>query len=221
MSAEFDYQWKNIPSVNVKHNEDRIAEFMLFTGFDENFLKGKFVLDAGCGNGRYTYAMQQLGATVVSIDISQEAINKCGKINPRSYVWNIFDLEFPMNREEYDFILCWGVLHHTARPREGFNILTNTLKSGGRLHVMMYRNTTQKKYIKLRKKFILLDEAGKLNMCKKLAENVGDVHGWYDALNPQYNHSYSQEEIIDWYKDDYINVVVLETPSININGEKK
>ena len=144
MNTEFDYQWKNLPSVNVEPNEDRIDEFLSFTGFDKDYLRGKIVLDAGCGNGRYTYAMQELGATVTSIDVSQEAINECRKINPRAYVWNIFDLWLGEELGIYDFILCWGVLHHTKNPRVGFNFLTRVLKPGGRLHVMLYRNTTQK-----------------------------------------------------------------------------
>ncbi len=217
MSAEFDYQWKNLPSKNIEYNADRVVEFLRFTCFDENFLKEKSVLDAGCGNGRYTYAMQQLGATVDSIDISQEAINACSEINPKAHVLSIFDLD----KVEYDFILCWGVLHHTKNPRVGFDILTSVLKPGGRLHVMLYRNITQKRYVELREQFILLDKKGKLNMCKKLANGRGNVHGWYDALNPKYNHSYSQEEIIGWYKNDYTDIVVMSMSNININGEKK
>ena len=67
----------------------------------------------------------------------------------------------------------------------------------------------------------MLDERGKLDLCKKLAEKVGDVHGWYDALNPKYNHSYTQEEIVGWYENDYTDIVVMDTSSININGKKK
>lgn len=218
--AEFDYQWKNLPSENIKHSEARVAEFLRFTGFDKDFLRGKLVLDAGCGNGRYTHAMQELGATVDSIDVSQEAILQCWKVNPDARVSSIFDLD----REvlfRYDFILCWGVLHHTEDPKGGFDILTRALKSGGRLHIMLYRDNTQKKYVPMREAFLLLDEKGKLDMCKNLAEKVGDVHGWYDALNPKYNYCYNQKEIVDWYKDDYIDIVVTETSNININGEKK
>jgi len=216
MSTEFDYQWKNLPSVHIEYNKNRITEFLDFTGFDRNFLKGKSVLDAGCGNGRYTYAMQQLGATVDSIDVSQEAISACREINPKARVLSVFDLD----RTGYDFIYCWGVLHHTERPRDGFNILTRALRSGGRLHVMLYNKSQQKPYIELRKKFASLDEAGKLHLCRKHAKDESGIHGWYDALNPQYNHSYSVGEIIDWYRDDYHGVTVSKIGNININGEK-
>ena len=214
--TEFDYQWKNLPSVLIEYNKNRVTEFLRFTGFDKDFLKGKSVLDAGCGNGRYTYAMQQLGATVDSIDVSQEAVSACKEINPKARILSVFDID----RTGYDFILCWGVLHHTERPREGFDILTDALRSGGRLHIMVYNKSGQNTYIKLRKTFALLNEAGKLRLCRKYAKDESAIHGWYDALNPAYNYAYSVKDIVDWYKDDYVDVVITGTSNININGEK-
>ncbi len=218
MSTEFDYQWKNLPSKNIEYNELRIQEFLDFTGFDKDYLQGKEVLDAGCGSGRYTYAMQELGANVDSIDISEEAVAACCFVNPYARQLSIFDLY----TSGYDFILCWGVLHHTNDPKGGFNILTDALKVGGRLHLMLYCSETQKRYIKLRQQFALLDNQGKVDMCKNIIKKRrrGNIHGWFDALNPEYNHSYSASEIGEWFKESYTDVQTITTSHININGEK-
>jgi predicted RNA methylase len=72
----------------------------------EQKILGKDCLDAGCGIGRYTYALQKLGArNVNSLDISQEAINKCKEINPNAFVFNIMNL---LPNPIYDFVLSWA-----------------------------------------------------------------------------------------------------------------
>ncbi|MCK5605429.1 class I SAM-dependent methyltransferase, partial [Candidatus Pacearchaeota archaeon] len=163
--TEFDYQWKNLPSAAIEYNELRIAEFLSFTGLGREFFKGKIVLDAGCGNGRYTFAMQELGAIVDSIDISEEAVKACKRINPQTRILSVFDVS-----GEYDFILSWGVLHHTADPEAGFRILADQLIPGGVLHIMLYEKSTQAQYKELRKKFRILDQKGKLAMCRELSK---------------------------------------------------
>ena len=212
--TEFDYQWKNLPSEFIEYNGYRMIEFNMFTMLPQGFLKGKEALDAGCGNGRYTYAMQELGAKVKSIDVSGEAVKACKKINPNTQQMSLLDL----SGKQYDFILCWGVLHHIEKPQEGFSVLVNQLKKGGMLHLMLYEKKTQEIYKDLRKEFKTLDEAGKIAMCKRLGKNI---HGWYDALNPKYNHSFVVEDIIKWYEDaGFKDISIASTASININGIK-
>jgi len=216
MSPEFDYQWKNIPSKNIEYNQKRVDELLSFTGLSPEYFNGKSVLDAGCGNGRYTYALMELGAKVRSIDISPEAINTIKKINANSEVCGI--LELP--KSNYDFVLSWGVIHHTQDPYECFLALVNKVKPGGRLHIMVYSAKSQRKYTKLRRKFAGLNNNGKMGLCEELAKKAGDKHGWWDALNPKYNHGYTQREIIKWYEDSgFTDIRVAKTGSININGK--
>jgi len=61
--TEFDYQWKNLPSKDTEYNDNRIQEFLSFTKLNsEKTILGRDSLDAGSDIGRYTYAMQKLGA---------------------------------------------------------------------------------------------------------------------------------------------------------------
>ena len=79
---------------------------------------------------------------------------------------------------------------------------------------------TQGTYIKLREQFKELDEEGKLKMCEELDKGRGNIHGWYDALNPEYNLSYDHEEIVEWFREEgFKNIKVMPTSSININGQ--
>jgi len=216
MSPEFDYQWKNIPSKNIEYNPKRVDELLSFTGIPPEYFNGKSVLDAGCGNGRYTYALMELGANVKSIDISSEAVKATEKINPNTRVCDI--LELP--KSSFDFVLSWGVIHHTPSPHDNFLSLVNQLAPGGILHIMVYSAKSQRRYVKLRRKFSTLDYKGKMAMCEELAKKRGDVHGWWDALNPKHNHGYSRGEISQWYVNaKFKNIWVAPTGNINVNGK--
>ena len=224
MNPEFDFQWKNLPSPDIEYTDKRISEFLKFTKLDPlDSVTAKYCLDAGCGNGRYTYAMQKLGAIRVdSIDISSEAIERCRKVNPCATVQNLMEVDnslFPV----YDFILCWGVLNHIESPREGFKKVASLLKpQGGYLHIMVYHEDTQKQYEADRHKWPDLTMEEKLQLCnEKVRTSGGTVHGWFDALNPKYNHSFSVPEIVKWFEEEgFTGIKPVSKFNININGWK-
>lgn len=217
--SEFDFQWEHIPSRYTHYNRKRIDEFLGFTQIPKEYFRDKWCMDAGCGNGRYTYALQQLGAKVKSFDKSREAIRWCQRINPEAYVKDIMTLPLwsRFAEEEFDFILCWGVLHHLEHPKMGFDFLVKFLKPGGIIHIMVYNKTTQGRYESLREEFRALPTyEDKVNFCKKI--DPANVHGWFDALNPQFNHSFTVEEVLEWF-EGFENVRVITRENININGE--
>ena len=99
---DFDEQWEKVMEekyFNKKKGQfdftqKRVEEFKKLTGVKDNEFVGKVCLDAGCGPGIWTYAMQKLGAKKVdSFDVSAEAIKRCRKINPDAYVSDILDLK--------------------------------------------------------------------------------------------------------------------------------
>ena len=99
--------------------------------------------------------MLKMGSKVDSFDISHEAIEICKKINPNAFVFDLMDLQ---PTKKYDFVLCWGVLHHVKQPYEGFVKVSSQVKSGGLLHIMVYHKDTQKIYESGRKTWRLLNE---------------------------------------------------------------
>ncbi len=226
--TDFDYQWKNLPSKDIELNETRIQDFLSFTKIKpDKFIKNKYCLDAGCGSGRFSYAMQKLGARKVdSIDLSQEAIAKCKKdVNPDAFVFNIMDLK---PNPVYDFVLCWGVLNHVPDPRKSFSKVASQIKkksdndeNGGILHIMVYHKDTQKPYEEIRQKWRNLSLEEQLKLCEEKVNTIGGtVHGWFDALNPEYNWSFDEKEIKKWFEEESFSKIKLITKhNINIRGE--
>ena len=210
--TDFDYQWKNLLGKESLENEekkfefnnDRVKEFLKFTGLKslystnlaigkyrfeldvksfykkDSFIKNKICLDAGSGPGRWTYAMQKLGAKRVdSFDMSEEAIKRCKEINPDAYVFDIWNLK---PNPIYDFVLSWGVLHHTKNTRQAFSKVASQVKKDGMLHVMIYNKENDWAYegfrgdtcVEKHEYWMTLSKQEKIELCKKMAEKHGE-----------------------------------------------
>jgi 2-polyprenyl-3-methyl-5-hydroxy-6-metoxy-1,4-benzoquinol methylase len=74
--ANFGEQWNRFREIQIdsmsgmKESHER---FFNETGFDPAWLKGKLVLDAGCGAGRFAEVAVECGAFVVAVDLSTAA----------------------------------------------------------------------------------------------------------------------------------------------------
>lgn len=237
---DFDEQWKKVMGAEyfseknnyLLNNHQRVKDFLNYTGikpwFKKNSLiKGQNCLDAGCGSGRWTYAMQNLGAlNVDSFDISPEAIKKCKEINPNAFVQDIFNLK---PNPIYDFVFSWGVLHHTENTRQAFSKVVSQVKKGGMLHVMIYNKENDWFYdgfrgetcIEKHKEWEKLSFDEKIQMCKeKTKTSGGDIHGWFDAFNPKYNWSHTSQEVRQWFEEEGFTNIKLRMikQNINMNG---
>ena len=236
--TDFDKQWKDVVGEKefliynknrFDFNNKRIKEFLNNTGLKswfkkDSFIKNKICLDAGCGPGRWTYAMQQLGAKdVTSFDISLEAIKKCKLINPNAQVQDIWDLK---QKNFYDFVLSWGVLHHTKNTREAFSKICSQVKKGGMLHIMVYNKENDWAYdgyrgdtcVSKHEEWEKLSFNEQIEMCKnKVKSSGGDVLGWFDAFNPKFNWSHSADEVRQWFEDEGFTNIKLRMVKQNIN----
>jgi glycosyltransferase involved in cell wall biosynthesis/SAM-dependent methyltransferase len=118
-----------------------IDQFLADCRIRPEFFRDKRVLDAGCGSGRWSYALAHLGADLTAVDLTaggvESAYEELGALpNVRIAQANIFEL--PFNPETFDFVMSWGVLHHTPTTRGAFERLVPLVKPGGTLYVMVY-----------------------------------------------------------------------------------
>ena len=101
------------------------SRFWKATGWTEDEMRDKWVLDVGCGSGRFAEIALLAGAKVVALDYSS-AVDAC-KSNflnhPNLYVVPGDIYELPFESEVFSFIYSLGVLQHTPNPKKAFNSL--------------------------------------------------------------------------------------------------
>jgi ubiquinone/menaquinone biosynthesis C-methylase UbiE len=106
-------------------------------GISLESVRGKSVLDAGCGGGRYTGAWRILGAKpATGLDISPanitDARGRAAAAGLRGVEFregNVLSLDVPDN--SFDIVFSNGVLHHTRDWEAGIAELLRALKPGG------------------------------------------------------------------------------------------
>jgi SAM-dependent methyltransferase len=132
------YQWLTFDRF-APRVESEFADIM--QPLEPGQFEGARVLDAGCGNGRFTGACARLGPRVViGVDPSQSVIaareNVRGLPNAEIVRGDIFCLPFPPS--SFDQVFCIGVIHHLPDPRAGFMALARMLKPGAKISIWVY-----------------------------------------------------------------------------------
>lgn len=135
--------FKNAKALSL--SKDRVKDLLTDTQLNKEYFKNKIVLDAGCGSGRWSYALLKLGAKVIGVDISRGGVEvtneNLGKFKNFAVIQaDIMDLPFKNN--SFDFIFSWGVLHHTPKTFFAFKKLIPLLKPGGSLYIMVYEKNS-------------------------------------------------------------------------------
>jgi SAM-dependent methyltransferase len=137
-AESFGIQWQRY---EVQRPPEDRAVFLAKTGFGPDDLDGRFVLDAGCGSGRYATVAASCGAHVAAVDVTaavERARLTCAD-RPTVQVVQADLLRLPFGSATFDTIYSIGVLHHTADTRAAFDALVRVLKPGGRLAIWVYR----------------------------------------------------------------------------------
>jgi len=114
--------------------------FLEYTRSLPSEYRGKLVLDAGCGNGRYAKLANDWGARVVCVDISTAVEIAQTNVGTRPDVavvqGDLFKL--PFKQDLFDIVYSIGVLHHTPDARGAFRAIQPLVKPGGFFSIFMH-----------------------------------------------------------------------------------
>jgi SAM-dependent methyltransferase len=143
--AAFDRQWRAFGRLRRLFGKDPAAMAAHLVGrrmgswIDADWYRGRLVLDAGCGHGRYLPAFAALGATVVGLDAGRGPEEAGASLDdPRIGVVQGSVLRLPFRDETFDLAFCDGVIHHTPDPRAAFRELARVVRPGGGVYVWVY-----------------------------------------------------------------------------------
>jgi SAM-dependent methyltransferase/uncharacterized protein YbaR (Trm112 family) len=142
-ASAFGWQWQIFPELHdVLNYEKQFLDWVY--PIKPNFFKGKVVLDAGCGMGRFSIVSSLFGSKLVlavdasdSVEAARENISNYS--NVELIQADIHNLPLRMGSQaQIDFIFSIGVLHHLDDPKKGFEALIKHLKSHGTIFAWVY-----------------------------------------------------------------------------------
>jgi len=139
----FSFEWNTHKTTQLDtFRKDGSSEdiFRKKTGLTPEDLRGKLVLDAGIGAGRFTDVMARWGANVVGIDLSYavEAAHENFQSLGNVLVAQADIGRLPFKPETFDVIVSIGVLHHTPDTKKYFQALVPYVRRGGVIAIWVY-----------------------------------------------------------------------------------
>lgn len=137
--------WESLNSEYIiNETQDVLRRLFVKGGLKIDELKEKKIIDVGCGSGRFTIALAQMGVKeIVGVDLGESGI-KIGeefarKLNLKNIKFIKNDiLSLPFDDESFDFVFSKGVLHHTGNLEKGLDEYHRVMKKGGIGYLYLY-----------------------------------------------------------------------------------
>jgi SAM-dependent methyltransferase/uncharacterized protein YbaR (Trm112 family) len=220
-ATSFGYQWSTrntggfeIETLYGMERDEELKAFLTALDLKASELKGKVILDAGCGDGELLSLLGEHGAEAVGIDINTSITiphERC-----RQYP-NVTVLQSDVTKPciqpgSVDILWCEGVIVATSEPQKAFQALSELVKPGGRLYMWVYPSDPISVYQRIRDwlwapyrlplpllkvlanaiavaLYPLMHATGRKRSVRTLAFDV------FDNLSPRYQWRYTEDEV--------------------------
>jgi SAM-dependent methyltransferase len=227
------------------------SDFASKTGLKPEDLRGKLVLDAGCGMGRFADIAQKWGAEVVAVDLSYAVESAYANLGSRQgvHIVQADIMNLPFEAETFDLVYSIGVLHHTPDCKRAFLSLVPLLKKGGSICIWVYSNYSKLHSLcsdLLRKVTVRIP--GKILYCMcfasaplyyiykipvlgHLLRNLVPISmqkrwNWrvldtFDWYSPKYQSKHRYPEVVRWFREAGLSDMELYEPPVAVRGTKR
>lgn len=252
-AGSFGRQWHWFREVQIDSlNRMSVSEATLAstTGWADGDYRGRRLLDAGVGAGRFAERAAAKGAEVFGIDLTRAvdaAYQNIGRL-PNVHLAQADIFALPLRRESFDLAYSIGVLHHTPNPALAFARVAETVAPGGKLAIYVYSRygpahrmsdalrvvTTR---LPLRVTWVLAAGAVPLyyvhrlpvvGRAFRLALPISMEPHWrwrwldtFDWYTPKYQAKYLYPEVFRWFRDEGFEVVDLPDGPVRVTGVKR
>ncbi len=211
---------------SVRSLIDKARERLYARALDAAIPYNASVLEVGCGTGQLTNYLGISCRSVVGTDLClnslrlADAFRREHKLERVRFLQsNLFRL--PFEREQFDVVLCNGVLHHTSDPYGGFKAILPLLRPGGHIVIGLY-NTYGRLMMDLRRGvFRMTGGAAKWidPYLRSVRMSEGKARAWFAD---QYNHPHESKhtigEVLEWFDANGV-AFVRGVPSVTGNPE--
>jgi SAM-dependent methyltransferase/uncharacterized protein YbaR (Trm112 family) len=210
--------------------EKRLDDFLRMVDHTPEQLRGKLVLDAGCGNGVLSRAINRFGCEVLAADISESVEGAHGYFarrgNDRTHFVQADLMEPPFRGDTFDIVFCAGVLIVTPSSRKTFAQVVKALAPGGTIFVWLYWREHGLKYrfktalrrlasplpLRMRQAvaltFVPQAMVRQSLRLRRGAQPASEALSWrehfvvqHDFFTPRYRWEHTPEEVSGWYRE--------------------
>ena len=129
---QWEWQWQRFQDDSVWLFRDWIHPNTL------EDMRGKDVLDCGCGGGQHISFTAPYAAHVTGVDFNALSVAKAKNGHLPNVSFVEADLAEMDLGKRFDVVYCIGVLHHTDDPERTFRNIAKHAKPGGRVIVWVY-----------------------------------------------------------------------------------
>ena len=228
----FRTQWENYAEEEKIFGRDVEASWRYFRetlcppDVSDDWFRGRSILDAGCGHGKYVDALSRRGIEVFALDITPEVGRVYRKFHRRSnvHVVQANILHPPIAHGTMDYVFSNGVIHHTPNTRGAFHALGRLVRNGGYLAVWVYpfRSPAFDTVSQFLRSFTTRMPRAVLRPLCYLPVPLLSIPGWeaysktslrnaswrecaqvvYDFFGPKYQTHHTPAELSQWYLED-------------------
>jgi SAM-dependent methyltransferase len=128
LSRDFDLRGTGHPGLSAGYNERcyRLRRVVLDQVLRRNRVpvRGREVLDAGCGSGYFVEHYLELGAKVTGVDLTEVSVARLSERFPEAK-FEVGDLSTWRPSRTYDLVSCFDVLFHIVDDAAWDRALTN------------------------------------------------------------------------------------------------
>lgn len=255
--SSFSFEWKahkntQLDSANrnsIMAGQSR-RDFEKRVDFSLSELKNKWVLDAGCGMGRFSEVVVSEGANLVAVDLSfavDMALKNIGLVRNVHFMQaDIFNL--PLREGYFDFVYSFGVLHHTPDCQRAFAAVAKLVKPGGKLAIFVYSSYNKGivymssiwRFVttRLPKRLLYLLSfisaplyyIYKIPVLGNIAKMFFVIPMWpdwrwrvldtFDWYSPKYQSKHTHWEVFGWFEKNGFEQMRIFEGEITMSGEK-
>jgi SAM-dependent methyltransferase/uncharacterized protein YbaR (Trm112 family) len=142
-ASSFGRQWnwfKTVQVDSVSGHDESARALAASTGWSADDYRGRLVLDAGVGAGRFAEIVANGGGEVVGVDLTtaiDAAFANIGR-RPNVHLIQADIFAMPFRPGTFDLAYSIGVLHHTHDTEGAFTRVADVVKPGGDFAVYLY-----------------------------------------------------------------------------------
>ena len=217
------YKHHPFPNYQGKENKAKLIELKNNNNFLKNIIDdigyGKDVIEIGSGTSQLSNLIAATSNNrVVAFDATYESLMMGKKfsldnqINNCSFVQgDISEINSIFPDEKFDYLICSGVLHHTADPYGNFNKILKLLKNNGivvlglyNIYGRIYSKTIKYLYRLFGEKILSIFDP----VYSQMKISKEQKKSW---VNDQYHHPiescHSFREVFQWFDENQIQTI--------------